>query len=167
MSKKPMTGSNTLYRARYVPAGNGANLDTCISLLRKAKLHDGRRRDYDQPFNSGQRFPNLKQMEIRSISSNQYLKQCEEKVIIMQDAILRAMREYGMYSRQVVMNHQRLLKKQNGLCGVCKGIIIESDILEVHHVEHLAKGGRNLPKNSLLVHKACHRVELHSPKIDK
>jgi RNA-directed DNA polymerase len=60
-----------------------------------------------------------------------------------------------------------LLKRQKGLCGVCKGIISNEDALEVHHIKPLSEGGKNTRKNQLLVHLDCHRNHIHGTNDDK
>jgi len=50
----------------------------------------------------------------------------------------------------------KLLKKQNGKCAFCNGIIKNGDLMETHHIISKNDGGTNESSQLALMHKHCH-----------
>jgi len=66
----------------------------------------------------------------------------------------------------------RLLKKQKCRCPLCGGLFQDGDILENHHRQRKADGGKDVKENICLVHGHCHdqhhkhdRGEPHKVKV--
>lgn len=61
----------------------------------------------------------------------------------------------------------RLVKEQNGRCGICKKIFLPDDIIERDHIIPKALGGKNIRSNVRAVHNYCHMEKTKSerPKI--
>jgi len=51
---------------------------------------------------------------------------------------------------------RELLKKQDGLCAICGGIIDKTEKIEVDHIIAKADGGTNKKNNLRVVHVTCH-----------
>jgi RNA-directed DNA polymerase len=58
-------------------------------------------------------------------------------------------------------NRQKMAKKQNGICSVCKNSLFNEEELHVHHKKPKAKGGKNNYGNLVLVHYFCHQ-QIHA-----
>lgn len=56
----------------------------------------------------------------------------------------------------------KLLIKQRGICPVCKEMLWNGEDLEVHHRNAKKKGGLDIQKNLLLLHKTCHKQVTNS-----
>jgi RNA-directed DNA polymerase len=52
---------------------------------------------------------------------------------------------------------QELLKKQNGLCAICTGIINNTEKVEIDHIVARKDGGTDKKNNLRLVHITCHQ----------
>lgn len=50
----------------------------------------------------------------------------------------------------------KLLKRQNYKCSVCENIFLPNDIIEIDHIELIAKGGSHTINNLQLLHAVCH-----------
>jgi len=50
----------------------------------------------------------------------------------------------------------RMLKKQNGICPLCKSSLTTEDLTEAHHVRPKSEGGKNKYANLILTHRHCH-----------
>ncbi len=50
----------------------------------------------------------------------------------------------------------KMLKRQDGICPVCKGRFMNEDLLEAHHIHPRHLGGENKYTNLVLVHLHCH-----------
>jgi RNA-directed DNA polymerase len=59
-------------------------------------------------------------------------------------------------------NASLLIKKQNGLCLVCKKALLINEVLEINHRKSRKLGGSNITKNLALLHKTCHKQITHS-----
>ena len=61
----------------------------------------------------------------------------------------------------------RLIKEQNGRCGICKKVFLPDDIIERDHIVPKALGGKNIRSNVHAVHNYCHMEKTNSerPKI--
>lgn len=55
-----------------------------------------------------------------------------------------------------------LLRRQRGLCPVCKTSLLNGEDLEVHHVKPKSLGGSDKLSNLRLLHKECHKQITHS-----
>ena len=53
-------------------------------------------------------------------------------------------------------NKARLIKEQNGRCGICGEYFLPDDIIERDHIVPKAVGGKNLRNNVQAVHRYCH-----------
>lgn len=53
-------------------------------------------------------------------------------------------------------NKARLIREQNGRCGICKRYFLPDDIIERDHIIPKALGGKNLRSNVQAVHRYCH-----------
>lgn len=51
---------------------------------------------------------------------------------------------------------QKLLKVQNGKCGLCKRKFQNGDLMEVDHIKPLSLGGKDVYSNLQLLHRHCH-----------
>lgn len=51
----------------------------------------------------------------------------------------------------------KLIKEQNGLCGICNKPFLPHDTIERDHIVPKALGGKNLRSNVHVVHNYCHR----------
>lgn len=56
-------------------------------------------------------------------------------------------------------NVSKLLKKQKGLCNLCKLPFFPTDILEQDHIIPLSKNGSNKISNIQLLHGHCHKIK--------
>jgi RNA-directed DNA polymerase len=50
----------------------------------------------------------------------------------------------------------KMLKKQNGICPLCKYRLTNDDLGEVHHIKPRSKKGEDKYSNLILVHRHCH-----------
>ncbi len=50
----------------------------------------------------------------------------------------------------------RLIKEQNGRCGICRDYFLPDDLIERDHIIPKALGGKNVRKNVQAVHRYCH-----------
>jgi RNA-directed DNA polymerase len=58
-------------------------------------------------------------------------------------------------------SRQKIAKKQNGVCPVCKNTLFNDEELHVHHKVPKAKGGKDNYGNLVLVHLFCHQ-QIHA-----
>jgi len=68
-------------------------------------------------------------------------------------------------SVQLTKQKSRLLTKQEGICPVCNGNLLNGEDLEVHHRKARKDGGSDATRNLLLLHKSCHQQVTHSKNI--
>jgi RNA-directed DNA polymerase len=61
-------------------------------------------------------------------------------------------------------SRQKIARKQNGICPVCKHTLFNDEELHVHHKKPKAKGGKDNYGNLVLVHYFCHQ-QIHSKEI--
>lgn len=63
--------------------------------------------------------------------------------------------------------HNKLYKKQKGICPVCGDTLRNHTDLEIHHIKAKSEGGSNRLTNLLLLHKDCHQqvTNTKNPKI--
>jgi len=54
-------------------------------------------------------------------------------------------------------SRQKIARKQNGICPVCKNTLFNDEELHVHHKKPKAKGGKDNYGNLVLVHFFCHQ----------
>lgn len=59
----------------------------------------------------------------------------------------------------------RLIKEQNGRCGLCGKIFLPDDIIERDHIVPKALGGKNLRGNVHAVHNYCHMEKTNSERL--
>lgn len=59
-------------------------------------------------------------------------------------------------------NKTRLIKEQNGRCGICGNYFLPDDIIERDHIIPKALGGKNLRSNVHAVHRHCHLEKTRS-----
>jgi len=61
--------------------------------------------------------------------------------------------------KNIELNKQKveLLKKQNGLCPYCNGIIDNTEKVEIDHIIAKADGGTDKKNNLRLIHNTCHQ----------
>jgi RNA-directed DNA polymerase len=57
----------------------------------------------------------------------------------------------------------KMLSKQNGRCGHCKGLFHNDDLLEAHHIVAKMVDGKDVYSNLTLLHRHCHD-QLHAKK---
>jgi RNA-directed DNA polymerase len=50
-----------------------------------------------------------------------------------------------------------MLKKQDGLCTICKGIIDDCEKAEIDHIVAKVNGGTDKKNNLQLIHATCHQ----------
>ena len=50
----------------------------------------------------------------------------------------------------------KLIKRQNGRCGICNGSFITGELLEVDHITPISHGGKKVYANMQVVHSHCH-----------
>ena len=50
----------------------------------------------------------------------------------------------------------RLIREQNGRCGICRELFLPDDIIERYHIVPKALGGKNIRSNVHAVHRYCH-----------
>jgi RNA-directed DNA polymerase len=62
-----------------------------------------------------------------------------------------------MKVKELPASRQKIAKKQNGLCPVCKNTLFNEEELHVHHKVPKAKGGKDNYGNLVLVHFFCHQ----------
>ena len=58
-------------------------------------------------------------------------------------------------------SRQKIARKQDGICPVCKDTLFNDEELHVHHKKPKAKGGKDNYGNLVLVHYFCHQ-QIHS-----
>jgi len=59
-------------------------------------------------------------------------------------------------STLIPLNKARLIKEQNGRCGICGEYFLPDDIIERDHIVSKALIGKNLRENVQAVHRYCH-----------
>jgi RNA-directed DNA polymerase len=59
----------------------------------------------------------------------------------------------------------RLIKEQNGRCGICKKIFLPEDIIERDHIIPKALGGKNIRENVHAVHNYCHMEKTNNERL--
>jgi len=61
--------------------------------------------------------------------------------------------------KNIEYNKQKLelLKKQDGLCAICTGMIDNSERVEIDHIVAKAYGGTDKKNNLRLIHLTCHQ----------
>ena len=59
----------------------------------------------------------------------------------------------------------RLIKEQNGRCGICKKLFLPDDIIERDHIVPKALGGKNIRSNVHVVHNYCHMEKTNSERL--
>lgn len=59
----------------------------------------------------------------------------------------------------------RLIKQQNGFCGICGKLFLADDIIEKDHIKPKALGGTNRRSNVHVVHNYCHRTKTNQELI--
>ena len=64
-------------------------------------------------------------------------------------------------AKDLALNKQKMARKQQGLCPICKNTLFNDEELHVHHKIPKAKGGRDTYDNLLLVHLFCHQ-QIHA-----
>lgn len=68
-------------------------------------------------------------------------------------------------AKEFTPSKERLAKKQNHICPVCKQSLYNSELLHKHHIKPKAEGGGNKIDNLILVHLYCHQ-QIHSRKFN-
>jgi RNA-directed DNA polymerase len=58
-------------------------------------------------------------------------------------------------------SRQKIAKKQQGVCPVCKNTLFNDEELHVHHRKPKAQGGKDTYGNLVLVHAFCHQ-QIHA-----
>ena len=59
----------------------------------------------------------------------------------------------------------RLIKEQNGRCGICNKLFLPDDIIERDHIVPKALGGKNIRNNVHAVHNYCHMEKTNSERL--
>ena len=59
----------------------------------------------------------------------------------------------------------KLIKEQNGRCGICKKIFLPEDIIERDHIIPKALGGKNIRNNVHAVHNYCHMEKTNRERL--
>ena len=59
----------------------------------------------------------------------------------------------------------RLIKEQNGRCGICKKLFLPDDIIERDHIVPKALGGKNIRSNVHVVDNYCHMEKTNSERL--
>lgn len=63
-------------------------------------------------------------------------------------------------------NKARLIKEQNGRCGICGNYFLPDDIIERDHIIPKALGGKKLRNNVHAVHRHCHLEKTRSEMLE-
>jgi len=64
-------------------------------------------------------------------------------------------------AKEFSLKKERLAKRQNHLCPVCKQSLYNGEVLHRHHIKPQKEGGGNNTDNLILVHLFCHQ-QIHS-----
>ena len=64
-------------------------------------------------------------------------------------------------AKDLAPNKQKMARKQQGLCPICKNTLFNDEELHVHHKIPKAKGGKDTYDNLQLVHLFCHQ-QIHA-----
>ena len=64
-------------------------------------------------------------------------------------------------AKDLAPNKQKMARKQQGLCPICKNTLFNDEELHVHHKKPKAKGGKDTYGNLQLVHLFCHQ-QIHA-----
>src|SRR6266567_1638256 len=67
----------------------------------------------------------------------------------------------AMQVKNLPASRQKIAKKQNGICPVCKNTLFNDEELHVHHKKPKAEGGKDNYGNLVLVHFFCHQ-QIHA-----
>ena len=67
----------------------------------------------------------------------------------------------AMKVKDLPPSRQKIAKKQQGICPVCKNTLFNDEELHVHHKKPKAKGGKDNYGNLVLVHSFCHQ-QIHA-----
>jgi RNA-directed DNA polymerase len=63
--------------------------------------------------------------------------------------------------KDLAPNKQKMARKQQGLCPICKNMLFNDEELHVHHKKPKAKGGKDTYGNLQLGHLFCHQ-QIHA-----
>jgi len=64
-------------------------------------------------------------------------------------------------AKDLPASRQKMARKQNGICPICKNTLFNDEELHVHHKKPKAKGGKDNYGNLVLVHSFCHQ-QIHA-----
>jgi RNA-directed DNA polymerase len=64
-------------------------------------------------------------------------------------------------AKDLAPNKQKMARKQQGRCPICKNTLFNGEELHVHHKKPKAKGGKDTSGNLQLVHLFCHQ-QIHA-----
>ena len=67
----------------------------------------------------------------------------------------------AMQVKNLPASRQKIARKQNGICPVCKNTLFNDEELHVHHKKPKAEGGKDNYGNLVLVHVLCHQ-QIHA-----